>query len=179
MKNLVFGALAIVVVTMTSCSKNLTYFSDNLQREYNWSQSELERIQFYVSQDIRLVRTSCSGNARIEDGKIKVKDNSRVNEVVIKRGTPGTLVFLPNKNRFAVSFERSDDYFLMFGPSEKNNGRYTLLAKDWRRNNGIITYGGAEYRTGSESAYAALMVDINKAKNSSVKRTTAKGRTVR
>ncbi|MDA8693541.1 hypothetical protein N9L92_05700, partial [Saprospiraceae bacterium] len=135
--------------------------------------------QFYVSQDIRLVRTSSSGNSKIEDGKIKVKDNSNVNEVLIKRGTPGTLVFLPNEKRFAVSFERSDDYFLVFGPSPQNKGRYTLKAKDWSRNSGIITYGGAEYRTGSESAYAALMVDIKKAKNSVVNRKTAKGRTVR
>ena len=179
MQNIVIVTLAIIGITLSSCSKNLTYFSDNLQREYNWSQAELERIQFYVSQDIRLVKVASSGNARIEDGKIKVKDNSNVNEVLIKRGTPGTLVFLPKQNRFAVSFERSDDYFLMFGPSEKTNGRYTLRAKDWNRNSGIVTYGGTEYRTGSESAYAALMVDIKKAKNSVVKRKTAKGRTVR
>lgn len=179
MKNIIIITLALLSLTLTSCSKKLTYFSERLQREYNWSKAELERIQFYVSQDIRLVRTSSTGNARIEDGKIKVKDNSNVNEVVIKRGTPGTLVFLPNEERFAVSFERSDDYFLMFGPSEKTNGRYTLRAKDWQRNSGIITYGGTEYRTGSESAYAALMVDIKKAKNSVVSKKTAKGRTVR
>ena len=66
----------------------------------------------------------------------------------------------------------------MFGPSEKNNGRYTLLAKDWQRSTGVITYGGIEYRTGSESAYAALMVDIKKANNNKVSSKTAKGRKV-
>ncbi len=179
MKNIVILTIVSLTFSLTSCSKKLTYFSERLQKEYNWSENELERIQFYVSQDIRLYKSSSSGNSRIEGGKIKVKDNSRINEVLIKRGTPGTLVFSPNEKRFAVSFENDDDNFLMFGPSAKNNGRYTLLAKDWQRNNGIITYGGQEYRTNSESAYAALMVDIKKAKNSTVKRKTAKGRTVR
>ena len=179
MKNIIILIVASLSLSLTSCSKKLTYFSERLQKQYDWSESELERIQFYVSQDIRLYKSSSSGNSKIEGGKIKVKDNSRVNEVLIKRGTPGTLVFTPNEKRFAVSFENDDGNFLMFGPSDKNNGRYTLLAKDWKRNNGIITYGGTEYRTGSESAFAALMVDIKKAKNSTVKRKTARGRTVR
>jgi hypothetical protein len=179
MKNASIITIVLIAISLSSCSKKLTYYSNRLQNEFNWSERELEKIQFYVSQDIRLVRSSNSGNTKIEDGKIKVNDDSRVNEVLIKRGTPGTLVFSPNERRFAVSFESDDDNFLMFGPSEKNNGRYTLLAKDWQRNNGIITYGGVEYRTGSESAYAALMVDIKKANNNKVSSKTAQGRKVR
>ena len=162
---------------MTSCGKRLTYFSDRMQREYNWSEPELKRIQFYVSEDIELYKASSSGASQIEKGQIKVKDRSRVNVVVIKKGTPGTLVFSPNEKRFAVSLD--SDSYLMFGPSNKNNGRYTLLAKDWRRNDGIISYNGKEYTTSSSSAYAALMVDIKKAQNTSVKRKTAKGSKVR
>ena len=130
MKNASIVTIILIAISLSSCSKKLTYYSNRLQNEFNWSESELEKIQFYVSQDIRLVRSSNYGNTKIEDGKIKVNDDSRVNEVLIKRGTPGTLVFSPNEKRFAVSFENDDDHFLMFGPSEKNNGRYTLLAKD-------------------------------------------------
>ena len=170
---------AILLISMSSCGKKLTYFSDRMLKEYNWTETDLKRIQFYVSQDIELYRSSSRGNSKIEGGQIQVKDKSRVDVIVIKRGTPGTLVFTPNEKRFAVSFDSDKDSYLMFGPSDKNNGRYSLLAKDWNRNDGIITYDGREYQTGSTSAYAALMVDIKKAQNTSIKRKTAKGSKVR
>jgi len=172
--------LAMSMILLTSCSKNLTYFSDDLQNENNWNESDLKRIQFYVSQDIVLYKSSSTdGQSQIEDGKIRINDKRRVNEVVIKRGTPGTLIFSPKDDRFAVSFDNDDNKYLMFGPSKKNRGRYTLLAKNWRRSNGVITYGNEEYRTNSNSAYAALMVDIKKASSSSYNKQTASGRKVK
>lgn len=166
------------ILMLSSCSRNLSYFTEDLYRTNKWSENELQQIQFYLSQDIRLVRSNTRGGSDIDDGQIKIKDSRVVEEVIIRQGTPGTLIFAPNTDRFAVSFDEDPDKYLMFGPNEKARGRYVLLAKRWRQKGGIITYGDIEYRTGSDSAYAALMVDIKNAQRSIRKSSTASGRKI-
>lgn len=169
-----------VSILASSCSKQLTYFTQDLYEENNWSESDLKRIQFYVSQDIELYRTATGGNTEISDGKIEVKDRRKVDQIVIKKGTPGTLIFSPKDDRYAVSFDNSGAY-LMFGPGKKTRGRYTLRAKEWkgRGQGGVITYDDREYYTDTGSAYAALMVDLRKARKSEVNTKTVSGRKVR
>jgi len=177
-KSLLLSSI-VILFTLTSCSKKLTYFSNNLYSDFNWSEEELKKIQFYLSEDIKLVRAANSGSSTIEDGKIKINDNSKVDEIYIKKGTPGILVFSPKENRFAVSFDKDSKKYLMFGPNEKANGRYVLMAKDWKKSEGVITYGKEKYYTSSKSAYAALMVDVKKASRSIKRTDTASGRKVR
>jgi hypothetical protein len=170
---MIFGS-----VLMSSCSRQLSYFTDKMYDDYNWSLDELKQIQFYVSEDIRLVRSFATGSSNIQEGQILIKDQNKVDEVIIRKGTPGTLIFSPGSDKFAVSFDEDPKNYLMFGPNEKASGRYVLLAKNWKKRGGIITYGEKEYRTTSESAFAALMVDISKARRSVKKTSTAKGRKI-
>ena len=151
-------------MALGSCSKNLRYYTQGMQNEFNWSERELSTIQFYVSQDIILYKSLESESSEISKGRIKVVDGGRVEEIVIEKGTPGVFVHSPKTNRLAISFEDDDDKFLMFGPNKKAKGRFVLLAKDWNRNYGQISYGDEVYETNSSSAYAALMVDIEKAR---------------
>ena len=73
-------------------------------------------------------------------------DGRKVEEILIKEGTPGILIFQPKENRFAVSFDASgDDSFLMFGPNPKVGNRYVMLASDWNRKTGKVTYEGKQY----------------------------------
>lgn len=171
--------LAIVLIAFSSCSKRLTYFTEELPDRYNWSEKELKRIQFYVSEDIELYRTGSSGSTQIKEGQIQVKSARKTDKIVIKKGTPGTLINMPKDDRYAVSFDDSGD-FLMFGPTKKNDGKFTLLAKEWksRRGGGLVSYGSSEYRVSSEAAYAALMVDMKKANTSNTRSKTASGRKV-
>ncbi len=167
------------LLTLSSCTSKLRYFTQDLYQEYQWTDDELERIQFYVSEDIVLRKKYSGENARISDGKIKVVDGSKVEEVIIEAGTPGVFVHSPKRGRFAISFDsRDESKYLMFGPNPKANGKFVLLAKDWDRRWGQITYGDQTYETSSASAYAALMVDIKHAKKVSVKSTRARGNTV-
>ncbi len=106
-------------------------------------------------------------------------DGREVEEIVIKKGTPGAFLFSPQKNHYAVSFDNNDDSkYLIFGPSEKVNGRYVLLAKDWDRRFGKVTYGDKVYKTTNESAFAYLMVDVDKTRRTKVSTTKAPGRKV-
>jgi len=174
-----FAILLTVVITASSCSNNLKYFTKDLYQENRWTDSELERIQFYVSEDIVLQRQLRGENSRITDGKIRVVDGSKIEEIVIEKGTPGIMIESPDRNKFAISFDSSDESkFLMFGANPKANGRFVLLAKDWNRRWGKVTYGDQVYETSSASAYAALMVDIKKAKKISVRSERARGNRV-
>ena len=63
----------------------------------------------------------------------------------------------------------------MFGANPKANGRYVLLAKEWKRRYGEVTYGDRLYETSTASAYAALQVDLKEARRVSVNSQRARG----
>jgi hypothetical protein len=169
----------ILILGLGACSPTLTPFTQRLYDEYDWTESELKRIQFYVSDPIMLRRQLTGGKSEIISGEIKVIDGREVEEIVIPRNTPGVLLFMPRENRFAISFEaEGDDRYLIFGPNPKAGNRYALLASEWRRRSGVVTYEGRKFEVGSSSAFASLMVDLKKIRKISVKSRTARGRKV-
>ncbi len=171
--------LALGMSFLTACGPTLTPFTQRLQDQYDWTDSELKRIQFYVSRDIVLRREATGGRSEIIGGEIKVVDGRNIDQVVIRKGTPGVLLFQPKDNRFAVGFEASSDSkYLIFGPSPRAGERYVLLASQWQRRGGTVTYDGRKYRVESESAYASLMVDLKKIRKVDVKNRRATGRRV-
>ncbi|MEM0995250.1 MAG: hypothetical protein AAGI49_19620, partial [Bacteroidota bacterium] len=155
MKKTIFG-IFVLSILLTSCSPKLTPFTQRLYKENDWSEAELKRIQFYLSEDIVLRRVAESSRSRIEDGEIRVINGGKTEKVVIRRGTPGVFVFTPKADRFAISFESGDDRYLMFGPNPKASNRYLLLASEWKKRGGMVTYGGKRYRVDSDDAYATL-----------------------
>lgn len=166
-------------VLFSSCSPRLTPFTQKFYDSYEFKQEDLKRIQFYLSEDVVLRRDMTGGNVEIVQGEIKVVDGRKVEQIVIRKGTPGVLVTLPKENRFAVSFEPDDDTkFLMFGPNEKLGRKYTLLAADWKKHTGVISYGDQKYYTDGHNGLAALMVNLNKMYHEQRKSHVAKGRTV-
>jgi len=174
-----FLFLSTILLMLSACNKKLFYFTQEMQSNNEWSEQQLKRIQFYLSEDIVLVRSRRGGSSNIEDGKIRIKDKSKVEQIKFKKGTPGTVLFSPKKDRIAISFESGNDKYLMFGPNKKAKGRYVLLAKDWDRNIGKISYDGKVYETTSESAYAALLVQMDGSGEVSYKSRNATGRKVR
>ncbi len=164
--------------TLNSCSSRLSHFTQDLYKEQNWTEEDLKKIQFYVSKDIKLKRQLTGGSSEIVSGKIKVENGRKVEVVVIPKGTPGVFVFSPKEERLGISFEDSDKRFLMFGPSPRNNDRFVLLASDWKRSGGDVTYDGKTWRVDEDAAYAALLVDLRKYQKTDVEARTAKGRKV-
>ncbi len=166
-------------MTAASCGPNLRPFTQNLYDQYQWSDSELKRIQFYLSDDITLYRELTGGSSEIISGEIKIVDGRRVEQVVIRRGTPGVLLFKPKDNRFAIGFEaNSDERFLIFGPNPKASNRYALMASDWDRREGTVTYEGRKWSVNSGSAFSSLMVDLKKINKVESSSRTAGGRRV-
>ncbi len=166
------------LIVLSSCSTRLTYFTQDLYDRYNWSETDLKKIQFYVSQDIVLKRELTGGSSDIVSGTIKIEDGRKIEEVIIRKGTPGAFIFSPKSDRFAVGFEDTNDRYLMFGPSPKFSDRYVMLASDWNRRTGEVTYDDKKWRVSSDDAYAALLVDLRKISKVDVNSRVAKGRKV-
>lgn len=172
-------ALALLAIMLSSCSPTLSYFTQDLYDQYKWTEPELKRIQFYLSNSIVLRRELSGSKSEIVSGEIKLVDGRKVEEVVIPKGTPGIVLFLPKSDRFAVSFDaKSDDSYLVFGPNPKMSDRYVLLASEWKRRVGVVTYEGKKWKVDNNNAYASLMVDLKKVNKVSVESHKATGRTV-
>jgi hypothetical protein len=173
-------AAAIFAFLFVSCSPNLSPFTERLKQEQGWSEEELSLIQFYLSDDVVLRRQISSGSTEIISGEIKIIDGKRIEEIIVPEGTPGILVENPKSNRLGISFEGGhDERFLMFGPNPKRGGRYVLLASDWDKRRGTISYDGRKYYTNPENgALANLLVDLKKTKRTRVTSRTAGGRKI-
>ena len=169
----------LAAALLTACSPSLSPFTQDLYEDYGWSEEDLRRIQFYLSDDIRLLREYRGGASEIVAGEITIIEGREMEEVLIPAGTPGVFLFSPRRNRFAISFEQGDEeHFLMFGPNPKMGDRYALLASSWNRSSGRVTYGGSKYRVSSRSAYASLLVDLKKVRREARRSRVAQGHTI-
>lgn len=178
MKSLIQLSLFAIIGLMSSCSPSLNYYTETMHDDYRLSEAELQSVQFYLSKDIVLYRDLGINESKISEGKIKIVDGRKVEEIVFPKETPGVLMFSPKANRFAISFEEGEDSFLMFGPNKKAGGKFVLLAKEWDRRVGKVTYKGKTYNTTSQSAMAALLVDVDKARKVSRKTKKVGGRKI-
>jgi hypothetical protein len=175
--NFLFALLAML--SLAACTPQYSFFTESLYQKQKWTEADISRIQFYISKDIVLTRALTEGETKISEGKIQIKNGRKVEQVIIRQGTPGVLVLMPKENRFAISFEESDDAYLMFGPNPKYDNRFALLAQDWEREKGKVHYKGNLYEVGSESAYASLMVDLRRIGDHEFQSRKAEGRLVK
>ena len=167
------------LLAFSACGPTLSPFTEQLYHQNRWTEPELKRIQFYLSEDIVMRRELTGSKSEIVSGEIKMVDGRQVEEVVVRKGTPGVLLFLPEKDRFAISFEAGGrERFLIFGPNPKVDGRFVLLASEWKRRSGMVTYEGKKWRVDNRSAYASLLVDLKKVNRVSVDSRTATGRRI-
>ncbi len=167
MKYLLFLS-AVTLMTLTSCSPRLSPLTKSLRQENGWSEKELSKIQFYLSEDLILSRQRNRGTTEIVQGRVRVQNGKDIEEVIFKRGTPGVVLFTPKGDNLAIGFDsRDDSKFLVFGPNPKQSGRYTLLASDWTRYKGKVTYAGNTWEVSASSSDINLLLDLKKRGTSS------------
>lgn len=169
-------ALAFFTILFSSCGPKLSPLTQRLVDDQNWTEAELKRIQFYLSEDLVLTRELRDGSSEIRNGQVKIIDGREVEQIVFKRNTPGVFVFSPKTRNMAVSFESNDENFLVFGPNPKAGNRYVLLASDWNRRSGTVTYSGRKWRVNSADAYASLLIPLKRLRNKDVNGKVVGGR---
>lgn len=180
MKNLSLLAFsALVALCFSSCSPKLAPFTQDLYQKNKWTENELSKIQFYLSEDVFLTREVGKDTTQIEEGEIKIINGREMEEIVIPKGTPGLFLFSPSANQLAISFEsEGEERYLMFGPNPNANNRFTILAKNWGREEGIVRYDGKEYNLSFTDAFASLLVDVKWAEEEERESRKAVGRKI-
>lgn len=174
MKNLVLLVLSLAV--LSSCSPNLSFYTEDLHNSLGFSESEMQQIQFFLSDELILERAADLEQAEIRDGRITLSKDREVERVRIPARTPGVMVFSPDGKRIAISFDDNDNEFLMFGPNPRMRGQYMLFASEWVRNSAVVTYGGKKYRTQPGAGSIGLMVELKALEKQRVNARTARGR---
>ena len=173
-----FSILWMISMTL-SCSPDLRPFTRNILQEGGWGDNDLKKIQFYLSDDVVIRRNLTEGSSEITSGTIKIVKGEKVEEVRIKRGTPGVFLFRAKEDNFAIGFDGSSDKrFLMFGPNPKQRGSYVLLASEWKDRQGKVRYDDKFYYTDEGGTWANLLVDLKKVRKIEVNSSTARGRKV-
>jgi hypothetical protein len=170
--------LIACLFVLTACGPRLSPFTQRLYEDQGWDESDLQRIQFYLSEDVVLIRELRSDRSLIRRGTVKVIDGREVEQIVFKRNTPGVFTFSPKSQRVAISFENDNDNYLVFGPNPKNGDRYTLLASDWQRNSGTVNYAGREWRVSSADAFASLLIPLKRIREGDTRGRVVGGRRV-
>ncbi len=172
------GILSSILISCSSVPQK-RIFTQQLYKDSGLHGSDLFKVQFFLDRDVLIYRSLNSSDSRVEEGKITIRGGEKVEEVIIKRGTKGALVYMPKDDRLGISFDAgSDDKYLMFGPNPKNGNKYSLLASEWEQGTGTVTYGDSKWRTLSGSAYATLLVDLSSYKKTEVSTEIPKGRDI-
>ena len=155
MRSLILFAAALFF--LSSCQKNLVPYTYSLEQKYNLEQYR-DRIQFYNSTDIQLEKNLDSVSAYIAHGKIKTVGDRKIETIFIKAGTKAGMI---SGDPGQTGFEKSDEYYLAFGPNPNVNGKFTIFASQWVGNVGIVHYGTEQYNlTQGKDCY--LLVDMRK-----------------
>jgi hypothetical protein len=160
----------------TGCGPKLAPFTQELYERQGWGEDELRRIQFYLSEDVTLQRELRNDRTTIRNGSVRVIDGREVEQIVFRRNTPGVFTFSPKTQRVAITFEEDGDNFLVFGPNPKNGNRYTLLASDWTRTRGTVTYAGREWTVSSADAFANLLIPLKRTREGDTRGRVVGGR---
>ena len=158
MKKLIYLLLPFII--LSSC-KMYVPFTKDLKTKNSWSQNDIKKIQFYVSNTIILHRELGKSETKIESGVIKTVDGKKIEEVIIKKGTPGIVTTFTDKGSMAVSFEIDDVYYLTFGSYVNRGGRYYLMLRE-KNTYSKVTYVSKEYFISPESVQSFLQVDMKR-----------------
>ena len=100
--NSILAILALII--LSSCSSRLTPFTQDLYEENGWTDSDLKKIQFYLSEDIILRRVVTKGSSSITSGKIKIVNGQKIEETKIRKGTPGVFLVSPKGKSICNQF---------------------------------------------------------------------------
>ncbi len=146
------------MLLFASCSPSLVPFTQQLREQNNLKAEELKSIQFYFSNDLVLRRGENIATNDTQKGELTVVKDSKVEEIIIKAGTPCVIKQVVDGSRVTVSFEDNGNKYLVFGSVNNRDGYYTLMALDWKNGLGEVNYGEQTYFSskGSKDVFLAL-----------------------
>ena len=166
------------LVMIISCSPKVP-FTQGIREKYKLNESELKAIQFYTSDVIVLKRGEVSEKEKeTKEGTLTIKGGNKVEEVVIKAGTPCVIEQVYDGNRVSVSFEEGKNKYLVFGSLHSRNGLYTLQVLN-ENGKQTINYGEKLYYASTGSEQVFLVFKIKSLNKFELNQQVVKGKKVR
>ena len=155
-----FFITLILLILLSSCSKKI-YFSGSLKSRLSENKLSINKVQFYNSKKIVLQREVPQNYAELNKGEIRFEKGRFIEQIIIKKNTPGTCEFMDN-DVLNVSFEQGYNKVLKFrlDPSGKY---YSLLTRTGLNRKGYVRYDTIQYIVQSGGEYAKLWVHKDQA----------------
>ncbi len=156
--------LLIIVVVLSSCSQKV-FFTKETKEKLEAKGVDLKKIQYYNSEAIVLLREIKDEEIKVAEGKVRIENGKNVEEIIIKRKTPGVFSAANTSDAMMIQFERGDTKFLPFVPAKDYTGKKNIFQLGYldRVNSGgtrmaIVNYDDKKYSI-VYGSNAALLID--------------------
>lgn len=167
-----FRLLPVVVVAASIGCASRVPFTPALAEQF--SEEDLKGIQFYISDRIVLHRdVTSAGQSVTPRGRIVLENGKQIEEVLIKKGSPGVELSQEKGRSITVSFEPPIDNvesFLRFDASRRDGSYFLMMS--------TVKYGTELFQVQDGLQKAYIQVDADRLENIDAHRRTAPGRTV-
>ena len=141
---------------MSSCAtQDFTRFSPKLVSDYNLSDKDLSKIQFYVSGEIvlRKEKSGLNDSLKIKNGEVITKKEDVLEKITIPINTPCTFESRFTEDILTISFENGNDRTLFFAKNTIADC-FSISAIEWDdENTGKILYAGKLYLTNNGNVF--------------------------
>jgi hypothetical protein len=177
MKKLFFAFLGVFILASCAMKVPLTKL---IQTEYNLTTDNIasEKIQFYVSSEIILERSTQQGSSTTTSDGTLVTSSSKISDrIIILPKTKCVMDKVGDKGAFLIRFETGPGKTLTFMTRPNmDSGKYYFVA-DWQQGKGgKVNYGNKdEYFATATSGNAYLLVKIKKSQKNKRKDRVVKG----
>jgi len=156
--------LLIITLAFSSCSQKV-YFTKETKEKLEAKGIDLKKIQYYNSEAIVLLREIKEEEVKVAEGKVRFENGKNVEEIIIKRKTPGVFAEANTSDALMIRFEKGEEKFLPFVASKDYSGRKNIYQMGYldRVNSGgsrmaLVNYDGKKYSIVFGSS-AALLID--------------------
>jgi hypothetical protein len=169
--------IAILLIGASSCKQQIPY-TNEVKMQYGLDDENLKSLQYHLVGDIVLTKGSSVNNNQLDKGEILVNESQNLDKVIFRAGTQGLFVKEIDDSKIAISFEKSDDFYLVFGATSVK-GLYKFQASSWDNSGrGKLKYNGEDYVSSRASADAYITVKVKKSSQYNSSQRVAKGRKV-
>lgn len=168
--------LLLVILLAASCGMKVP-FTDQVKQDYNLTDENLKKVQFFTSATIILERkNSVANQGTNSEGALVTNENSVENRIIIPVNTRCVYEKDEATGTIYVRFEVGQNKYLPFAMRKgQANGKYYLEAKWDATKGGELDYGNLTYYATAESGGAFLLVVTKKLKRTKRKDRVVKG----
>jgi hypothetical protein len=169
-------AFTALLIVASGCATKIP-LTNTIKQEYNLNETNIKKVQFFVSSQIILERSSKEGNSgTTSDGTLVSSENQIKDRIIIMPRTKCIFEKYGDNNSVLIRFEVGDGKFITFATRPNMDAGKLYLQADWiQGNGGKITYGNQEYFLTPESGNAFLLVKVKKSNRTKRKDRVVKG----